>query len=491
MAEQMHTGRPMARFVYTFAAAVVGCFVAAILYVLVFASGVASDIRHDVEHSLVRNEFANQMRQLAHDQSQISHWDEMVRAVKSESAEELLRSKVAGWIWKDFGVQYTIVVGPELRTKAVLFKREVMDAAHGDETIAQHHDLIERAQQNYLSQSVVSSEGHRAESHPVRSQTPIDVRAIRQVAGKPGIVAVQAIVPHENEYLVDRLPHTMVTFKPFASQKVEAIGDRRGVADLKLVPQSSAVGGDIWSVVELEDANQELAFQLVWKSVSPWNTILSGTLGVVIAMLAAASLAMLFISRRHRLALLSLEQINESYLFMALHDVLTGLPNRAQFDAKLDKVMADGTAKQYSVLCIDLDHFKAVNDTHGHSAGDAVLLVAAQRMSAAVQSDGMVARVGGDEFIVLLWDNTDRSSVHWLAESIIESICQEIAFEGGTAFIGASIGVAFAPDDAQSAKQLLQLADGALYQAKKAGRNRTCFFEEVAASRNALCPAVA
>ncbi len=121
---------------------------------------------------------------------------------------------------------------------------------------------------------------------------------------------------------------------------------------------------------------------------------------------------------------------------------------------------------------MDLDQFKAVNDTYGHQAGDAVIVTAANRIADRVGDSGLAARVGGDEFIVLLRDRLDRQNVLRLCDDLILSVCQDIPFEGGTAQIGASIGVAWWPDDAKTASTIIRSADEALYRAKETGRGR-------------------
>jgi len=159
----------------------------------------------------------------------------------------------------------------------------------------------------------------------------------------------------------------------------------------------------------------------------------------------------------------------------ALHDFLTDLPNRRYLNEKLVG-RGDSSAGGLAVLHIDLDRFKQINDTLGHQAGDHMLLHAAKVLRTKVGPDGFVARIGGDEFIILLDYDGDQEKLAALAERIIRRMREPVPFNGIPCRIGASIGIAFDSSPDVNAKQLLLNADIALYRAKGSGRNRHEFF---------------
>jgi len=163
---------------------------------------------------------------------------------------------------------------------------------------------------------------------------------------------------------------------------------------------------------------------------------------------------------------------------LAHHDVLTDLPNRSAFNAALAERLerAQEALSSFAVLSLDLDRFKDVNDVFGHPVGDMMMRAAAERLVA--EADGaFVARVGGDEFMILMPDDIRRDDVLSLAERMVEAIGKELEVDDFLSHVGLSVGIAIYPDDGVDAATLLANADSALYRAKREGRGRVCFFE--------------
>lgn len=161
---------------------------------------------------------------------------------------------------------------------------------------------------------------------------------------------------------------------------------------------------------------------------------------------------------------------------MALHDSLTGLPNRLAFGERMTALLAE--TRSFSVLMIDLDGFKSVNDNFGHEAGDLVLRQAAARLSQALPEGGFVARLGGDEFALILAAGETAETVRAFGTSLIAILEQPTPLDGGVvARVSATVGVAFAPQAADDPVTLLRLADLALYRGKRQGRGRVCVHE--------------
>ena len=179
---------------------------------------------------------------------------------------------------------------------------------------------------------------------------------------------------------------------------------------------------------------------------------------------------------------------------MARRDALTGLPNRLALEELLaasimgGKQQRDGTFS--AVLFVDLDRFKQINDTLGHRAGDEVLRIAAERMHSCIGSGDVIARQGGDEFIVVLTSTTSPDNVGAVAARILRRFAEPITIDGHQLFVGASIGAALSPQHGETAEELIKNADAAMYRVKAGGRGTFAFYEagmdEAALDRLAL-----
>ena len=165
---------------------------------------------------------------------------------------------------------------------------------------------------------------------------------------------------------------------------------------------------------------------------------------------------------------------------LATHDQLTGLVGRALLQDKI--VQAVEQSRRYgtkvAVFVIDLDHFKRINDSLGHSAGDQILMEAASRLRRSVRSTDVVARVGGDEFVVVMPDITTIADVEQCATNLVSKLAPEILVDGHLVRVTGSVGVCIFPDVATDAKHLLKRADSAMYAAKENGRNQHQVFSE-------------
>ena len=171
-------------------------------------------------------------------------------------------------------------------------------------------------------------------------------------------------------------------------------------------------------------------------------------------------------------------QAEDALRFVATHDALTGLPNRVMFNQRLEHAImqAKRHRRQLAVLFIDLDRFKVINDTLGHEFGDTLLRDVAQRLMQNLRSSDTVARMGGDEFVVLLEETNAPMYVATVAQKLIGALAQAFPLAGKEYHVSASIGVSTYPADGETAAGLLKSADIAMYRAKEQGRNQFQFY---------------
>jgi diguanylate cyclase (GGDEF)-like protein len=159
------------------------------------------------------------------------------------------------------------------------------------------------------------------------------------------------------------------------------------------------------------------------------------------------------------------QRSEERVRWAAGHDGLTGLPNRSTLMSALDEAVVDAPAGGMAVLFLDLDGFKQVNDGHGHTAGDAVLVATAQRLRAACRADDLVARLGGDEFVMLCRAPSSRSAARGLAERVRDAVTQPVHTAVGVVQVGVSVGIAVNRLEDQP-EDVLRRADERMYQGK-------------------------
>lgn len=193
------------------------------------------------------------------------------------------------------------------------------------------------------------------------------------------------------------------------------------------------------------------------------------------------------ISKASRLAAIAIEQrqLTDKLAYQAQHDALTGLPNRTLFDERLSRALAQARRHEWlvAVLFIDLDRFKQINDTLGHTVGDALLQQVARRLEGCIRKTDTLARMGGDEFTLLLTEIRDPKYAEVVAQKLLDALQAPFYLDNHELFITASIGISLYPKDGKDAATLERNADSAMYRAKSLGKNNyQVFVPEINAS---------
>ncbi len=183
----------------------------------------------------------------------------------------------------------------------------------------------------------------------------------------------------------------------------------------------------------------------------------------------------------------ALTQAHGELSHSAYHDALTNLPNRALLCDRIGQVLCHAIRNQtqVAVLFCDLDGFKAINDSLGHEAGDAVLKTIGERLLSSVRGGDTVARIGGDEFVFLLPEIESIEQVGLVAQKILQAISQHLHIDGHAIQLSGSLGIAIYPFDGKSSEQLIRNADAAMYWAKESGKNHYKYYTAVHSAGNA------
>ena len=180
------------------------------------------------------------------------------------------------------------------------------------------------------------------------------------------------------------------------------------------------------------------------------------------------------------------KRTEEHLKYSANHDNLTGLYNREFFSNRIQQEIMNSSKAdiKFALLFLDLDGFKEINDKYGHKAGDQLLINVSERLLNSVRDDDSVARIGGDEFLVIFPDARNRDATKRFAQRIIESIATPFTLEKGTVNIGISIGISIYPDDTTSGEELVKQADAAMYYIKNNGKNSFCCYSDLKQKNN-------
>ncbi|MFN3273257.1 MAG: putative bifunctional diguanylate cyclase/phosphodiesterase [Paracoccus sp. (in: a-proteobacteria)] len=257
----------------------------------------------------------------------------------------------------------------------------------------------------------------------------------------------------------------------------QAIGKPIELADVAF--DSAPRGGGMAGIPVNASSGDAIAW-LVWQPERPGSGLVMRMLPVLLGSGLAFALLIWWIIR-HLLRVSGQLQVSEAQArFLANHDALTGLPNRALFHDRLAQAMrtAGQDGQSLALLAIDLDGFKRINDTLGHPAGDELIRQVGNRLSELVRASDTVARIGGDEFMLLLSNMNDDSALRRIGTKIVEDLSRPYSLLGNSSRVGASVGAVRTSTPLADPDELVRRADMALYRAKAEGKGRFNLFDE-------------
>ena len=251
------------------------------------------------------------------------------------------------------------------------------------------------------------------------------------------------------------------------------LGRAAGVDGLKLATGYDRSGLRVWFDLPSFGSSRP---SLMWSAPRPGDALLA-SVSMIMALLTALFAALVALHTRRVMA--DLSRSEETARRLAGRDQLSGLPNRRLFGELLDAEIATQAERggSFALLCIDIDHFKEINDSFGHDAGDEMIVSVARRINAVISSGDVAARIGGDEFAVLVRAVNGPEDAARTGARILAEMRQPLTLPNGEVTGGLSIGAACFPAHAQDRAELMRKADVALYKAKQAGRNRCVVFD--------------
>ncbi len=370
------------------------------------------------------------------------------------------RQNVGPTLYSELGYDFVFVVGPDGDIHYAMINGELAqtDLRH------QLHGGLDQI----VAAARAAAQG---ESKPVSG--------FLTASGTPVMVAAAAISSGGDPTIVRTAgaPSVLVFADALTPARLDEIGNKAFVHGLGIGD------GDAWSSELVTSEDGSLQVRLTWDPEHPGRLLLVKVMPwLCVAGMAFALLAVLIARQTIKSARaidLKAQQLAEAHKqleYWALHDTVTELPNRRLLFGWLNRVLHSSPSSELALLFIDLDSFKPINDTFGHIFGDEVLRATAGRLRMVVHEADLVARVGGDEFVIVLNGSARSALVDRVCRRLLEIVPMPLLLEGQAVSVGLSIGIAIAPEDATSSDDLVRMADIAMYRAKREGGNACRYF---------------
>ncbi len=465
------------RDIYVAAGLTVAAFVVALFFIVDRASNVANGLALDDDFDLLTAELADQRHNAEYYMNEgTTTLDGFMTLNRRQPDMGFMADELKRWMANSYGLQQVVVVDADGSIRLGLKDGVELDDPTSLDIAPLAAPLAEKAR-DYFRQVLPSLPEHWEDGNA--AQNVRDRYVVSDpvwIDGQFGFLMAQQVLPWNYDGKFDFGDgHVHVAFRNLDQGGIEDAVQRLDLANFRISRIEDAP--DQAARLDVTNLAGEPAYALLWDKPDPRTPILLAVLPLGVALICAITALLAVMLRRYRLALHELADSEERNRRMANHDALTGLANRAQFDARLDRLIEQAPREGFAVMCIDLDKFKAVNDTYGHHAGDAVLVAAAGRFAERIGDKGLVARVGGDEFVVLVTSGIDPLVLKMLGECLIGDASMPVPFEGVDLQIGASIGVSIWPANGRTAKDIINAADQVLYDSKRAGRGRCTLAE--------------
>lgn len=469
--------------VFLLAGTLISLATASLVFIGYVASKEADAQAAENQLRLFENVLRNRHFLVARDQLSVARWDRSVANISIRFNRKFVRDEFVDSLWYDYGHDRTLLIGPGAEVLADASKGSVAFARRTLGLDDQLRRVAEKAVERHNRNRIEIKGGFGQKSVPGNRIDEVAEFAFVSIEGRPAMVSAMAIVPDDGEVALPERPPVILLSAKFIDETFAAeLNGQSAFHGLQFKPgvatdREAASEGAQWNL-HAEDGSALGAFS--WKNENPGAEIWSLIVPIILLLGGVLAIAALAVARQIGRLSIRLETSEKQNRHLARHDALTGLANRLQFDTALETAVDGLPVNAFAVIACDLDRFKAVNDTYGHAGGDTVIRTIARRLTDAVGTAGLVARIGGDEFAILLTGFTDQPRLSVLSRQIIASVCDPIQIDGcQSTDVGVSLGVAVAPDAALTGVAIVAAADAALYEAKERGRGVAVFFQNL------------
>ncbi len=420
------------------------------------------------ESGLAARALENQIAEIPYAQESVAIWDDAIQFAKLTPDKEWLDNNLGTWMGEYYG--YDAV--------AVISDRDVPTYTMTQETSPSPEFFTE----NWSTLSPLVAELRRnikggaldRYANGVESLLPrvIDVQSI---SGIPAVISILPIVTQTGNIAQARGSEYLHLVVDFLDQSfADKLYTNYLLEGARFANTAMPQGGHA-SYPVLDRAGRVGAI-FEWVPNRPGTVLLNQTVPVLALGFCLVAIPVLLLLRRLWRSSGALEVQRARAQHEAMHDPLTGLANRTQFEQRLETALRDKVrvGGGVALLILDLDRFKHINDTLGHTAGDDLIRAVGQRLTELVRTEGTLARLGGDEFAIIQYGDAQEAEA--LGARVVEAVAKPFEVAGSEAFVGASVGIVLADSNNPNRRELIRRADIALYEAKAKGRNRAVIY---------------
>jgi diguanylate cyclase (GGDEF)-like protein len=455
---------------------------AALVNGFISSARLADSLDQQEKTRLIRNYLEDGQLQLAHEQKAQVSWDDAFLAVGSGYDLDWADAYFGTYLWSNFKHGRLFLVRPDGVPIAVWRDGKRTALSRISDLQAEMPTLVEEINTNArLLDAPTSFLTLQDTRWPAAANgRPIARWAGRVISfeGKPALLAATSIIPDAKFGLLTKTPNFLISVRPIDSVLLARMQEMLQLDGLE-VRRELPSGAEKASVPITTTRHGRQIGHLVWNAQRPGAAIIKTTSPLLIALISYCMAAMLLVGmifRRVRMTARELSASQAQAVHVALHDPMSDLPNRTNFQQALSVLLLDLAESQEDegviIAYIDIDRFKDVNDTLGHQAGDDLICLAAERLRLVLQPSDMLARFGGDEFVIMRRQNRVRGAISQIGATVMAAFQVPFTVMGHELDVTASCGIAWSPNHGTTVGELLRNADIALYQAKARGRGR-------------------
>ncbi|WP_305989753.1 bifunctional diguanylate cyclase/phosphodiesterase [Roseibium sp. MMSF_3544] len=443
-----------------------------------WSARLSDETAEDSQQKLVAGALQLTQNYIVKQQTGVVIWDEAYREVNAAAPDEgWISNNMMSWLSQNHGFTRSVLMGPDFNVLSV-YSHDKNTRWMSDSLIEELAPAIAKVRARYITSFHKTPSGLYS-FMPPGGETHLSIAesGMLSLSGEPYLFTAAAVVPRIQSVIAERRPPAvLVSLIPLRGQKLDNISNMSRLEGFVLAEGQADRNGV--GTFQLDSPRGKDIGVIAWQASQPGTQMLQRInpfLAVAAFVIAAVVMAVTVFTRQmtKRLARSEAKAVHA-----ARHDALSGLPNRSSFQALLTDILEESAQNgtNTAVVYVDLDHFKDINDTLGHSAGDQVIVAVANRLKQVIPVDGIVSRISGDEFVMVLRNCENDEWLEYILDQIQDEISRPIKIGRRELFASLSMGAAVAPKDGDSPDELLRKADIALYDAKANGRNRRSFF---------------